>query len=67
MKKVEVKLEQGPEGEWWVNSDQAIGFFACGDTRDEALENARDALSLFLNLDENEISLEVVETKIIND
>ena len=64
MRKVQIRLEQSPEGDWWVQSPEAIGCYACGDTREEALANAKDAFSVFLGLDENSFELEIIETKV---
>jgi len=63
MRKVEVTLEHGPEGDWWVNSPEAVGFFAIGESREEALSNAREALALFLDVEEDSIELEIIEEK----
>ncbi len=63
MRKVKIRLEQSPEGDWWVQSDEVIGFHACGDSREEALANAKDALSIFLEIDEDTFELEIIETK----
>ena len=64
MRKVQIRLEESPEGDWWVQSDEVIGFYACGDSREEALVNAKDALSIFLEIDEESIEFEIIETKI---
>jgi len=61
MRIVTVRIEQGPEGDWWVNCPEAVGFFAIGETREEALANAKDALSIFLEVDEDSIELDVEE------
>jgi len=63
MKKVPVSIEQSPEGDWWVQSPEVLGFFACGDTREEALANAAEALSIFLDIDEDKILLVIAETR----
>jgi len=63
MRKVEITLEHSREGDWWVNSPEAVGFFAVGESREEALNNAKEALALFLELDEESIELEIIEEK----
>jgi predicted RNase H-like HicB family nuclease len=67
MRNVPVSIEQSPEGDWWVQSPEVLGFFACGDTRDEALANAAEALSIFLDVDEDKIRLVITETKTPSD
>ena len=67
MRKVPVTIEYTPEGDWWVRSPDAVGFFACGQTREDALENAKEGLALFLGVDENSIELEVTETRSAED
>ena len=63
MKKVQISIEQSPEGEWWIHSPEATGFFAYGETREEALTNAKDALSIFLDVDEDSLELMISESK----
>jgi predicted RNase H-like HicB family nuclease len=63
MRKVEVTIEHGPEGDWWVNSAEAVGFFAIGESREEALDNAREALALFLDEEEDSVELVIIEEK----
>jgi len=62
MKKVEVRIQQDPDGGWWASSPESPGFFATGESRAEALENAKDGLSIFLGLEDNEFELEITET-----
>jgi predicted RNase H-like HicB family nuclease len=59
MRKVEVRIESGPDNDWWVYCDEVIGFFAYGETREEALENAKEALTIFLDIDDDNIELVV--------
>lgn len=61
MKSIVVKIEKSPEGDWWVSSPDAFGFFAVGDTREEALENALDGLSIHLDCEPDELKLEIEE------
>jgi predicted RNase H-like HicB family nuclease len=64
MKKVEIRIEQSPEGDWWASSPESPGFFAYGETRDEVIANSVEALSIFLGVDEEYIELEIKEEKI---
>jgi len=64
MREVEIKIEKSTENDWWVTSEEAVGFFACGDTRDEALTNARDAIAIFLSLDTKDFTLKIIDTKV---
>jgi predicted RNase H-like HicB family nuclease len=64
MRIVEIRIEKSTEEDWWVTSDEAVGFFACGDTKEEALVNAKDALSIFLNIEEEDFNLKIIETKV---
>ena len=64
MKTIPVTVEQTPEGEWWVTSSELLGTFAVGDTRDEAIENAKDLFAFTLDVDEEELRLEVIETRL---
>ncbi len=66
MRKVHVRLEKDPEGDWWAQSPEASGFYAYGETREEALANAKDALSIFLGIDEDSFELEITETGAAN-
>jgi len=59
MTKVSVRIEKSPDGDWWVSSTDIFGFFAVGETREEALQNAREALALQMNCDENELNLTI--------
>ena len=63
MRKVKVTVERSREGDWWVNSPEAVGFFAVGESREEALSNAVEALSIFLDTDEESIELDIIEEK----
>lgn len=58
---MQLRIEKGPEGDWWATSPESPGFFACGDTREEVIANAKDALSIFLSLDEDKIELEITD------
>ena len=50
MKKIPLRLLKTSEGDYIASSSESLGFFALGDTRAEALQNARDGLSMLLNL-----------------
>lgn len=50
MKKIPLRLLKTTEGDYIASSSESLGFFALGDTRAEALQNARDGLSMMLNL-----------------
>jgi predicted RNase H-like HicB family nuclease len=50
MKKIPLRLLKTTEGDYIASSSESVGFFALGDTRAEALQNARDGLSMLLNL-----------------
>ncbi|MFH1675860.1 MAG: type II toxin-antitoxin system HicB family antitoxin [bacterium] len=62
-KKIQISVEQSPEGGWWAQSPEIFGLFVCGDTRDEALENAREFIAISLDIGEDDIELEIIETK----
>lgn len=57
MKKIPVKIEKTSDGEWWVTSPEIFTLFAVGESRDEAISNAKEAVSLYLNLNEREFTL----------
>lgn len=61
MKKVQVMIEKSLEDNWWATSPDSPGFFAYGDTKEEVITNAKDALSIFLNLEEKLFELVVTE------
>lgn len=61
MKKVELRIEKSPEGDWWASSPESPGFFAIGETREEVIANSVEAISIFLGLDEDNIELEIKE------
>ncbi len=64
MRKIPVKIEQSPEGDWWVQSSEVLDVFACGETKEEALENALEVFAISLGVDESSIKLKIVETRI---
>jgi predicted RNase H-like HicB family nuclease len=67
MKKIPVTIEQTPEGDWWVRSSQFLGTFICGETRSEVLENARELFAVTMGVDESDIELDIIETRISAD
>ena len=46
---VVLTLRAYPEGKQWVSECLELGVTSCGDTIEEALENIRDAVTLYLN------------------
>ncbi len=64
MKTIPVNIEHTPEGEWWITSSELLGNFAVGDTKEEALVNAKEMFAMTLGIDESEVKLEIVETRI---
>lgn len=61
MRKVQVQLVKTGKDEYIASSPDSLGFFAIGETREEALLNIKEGLSIFLSIDENEIELEITE------
>jgi predicted RNase H-like HicB family nuclease len=61
MKKVPVKIQKGEDGEFWVSSPDVVGFFAIGETREEAIENAKEGISIYLKCETEEIELRILE------
>lgn len=63
MKKVQLRIEKSPEGDWWATCPESPGFFAYGETREEVIANAKDALSIYLQIDENKFDLEITDER----
>ena len=61
MKKVKVRVEKDENGDWWVQSEEVVGLFVCGETQEEALENAKFAIGMELDIDEDTIRLKIVK------
>ena len=54
--KIRVVLEQDPQtGDWAAYCPQLPGCASCGSTEEEALENIKEAISLYLEPDEEEV------------
>jgi predicted RNase H-like HicB family nuclease len=43
-----IALERGADGTWWVEVLDLPGCFSCGETREEAAENAHEAIESHL-------------------
>jgi predicted RNase H-like HicB family nuclease len=67
MKELQITIEQSAEGDWWVSCDEITGFYACGDTRKEALENAKEAVSMFLGLEPASFKFKIVVSHVADD
>jgi len=65
MKKVKIKLEKSADGDWWVQSDEFMGLIICGETKEEVLSNAKFTIAMELDIDEKQVDLEIIETKLI--
>ena len=61
MRVVKVKITEGDEGDWWVQSDEVMGLFVCGENKKMALENAKFTLGMELQVDEDEIELDIID------
>jgi len=64
MREIEVKIEQAPEGDWWISCDEITGFYACGDTKEEALDNVKEAISMYLDLEPGSYRLKITENRV---
>lgn len=54
--KIRVILEQDPEtGEWSAYCPQLPGCASCGTTEEEALENIKEAIALYLEPRDEEV------------
>jgi len=64
MRKIRLRLLKTSDGDYIASSPESVGFFAMGDTRAEALQNAREGLSMLLNLEDDFVlDVEEVEEK----
>jgi predicted RNase H-like HicB family nuclease len=61
MKKVELTVTKTKDCGFMANSPESFGFFAIGDTRDEAIANAREGLSMTLEIEEKDIEFEITD------
>jgi predicted RNase H-like HicB family nuclease len=65
--KIKIVLEPSDEGGYTVYVPSLPGCISEGDTRDEAIENIREAIELYLEPVEDELILkDGVETKELN-
>ena len=65
MKRFKIRLERDSEGDWWAQAEEALGLFICGTTREEVMENAKASLAMEMNIEEEEVELDVIETKLL--
>ncbi len=57
--KFKVVLEEAEEGGYVVYVPSLPGCVSQGETRDEALENIREAIEVYLDIDDAEIEAEI--------
>ena len=63
VQKLPLRLVKTSDGDYIASSSASVGFFAMGDTREEAIQNAREGLAMFLGLEDDEIELEITEVE----
>jgi len=59
MMRFKVVLEEAEEGGYVVYVPSLPGCVSQGETRDEALENIREAIEVYLDIDDAEIEAEI--------
>jgi predicted RNase H-like HicB family nuclease len=59
--KIKLKIMKTEDGEYMASSPESMGFFAIGETREEVIQNAKEGLSLFLDMEEDEIDFDIEE------